>query len=179
MLLPWQRYEFTTKAPLRELQRKTRLLSLQTHPLSERRRWFGRRKPQGSSPLCVCEWEGDKLRITGMKSGGDEDMVRLDGLVTDDDVERKVVFQLKLTSNGLASAALSLVLGPVVGFLYLTIGERIMSEAISNECLVWLLVISMAVYFSLKQYSSRAEMLLEQVIYWLELQEEDSEDITN
>jgi hypothetical protein len=173
MLLPYQRFLLHTLLTPKELKRQVALMSSQLYSTGSTASLF-RKKREAGSPACLCTLEGQDLTVTGLKPGGEEDIVKISGQLGEGQGRLIIKVQLLPTTAGFVSLARGVVLALVAGYLYLTLGSRLLGFASSNDVVIWLMLIAFAVWFQLRQFSLRAGILMELMIHWLELEEENT-----
>jgi len=173
MLLPYQKYLLYTLLTPKELQRQAALLSAQQYSPGMSGSLF-RRKRTGGTPVCLCTLEGQHLTVTGLKPGGDEDIVKISGHLGEGQGRLTMEVQLLPTTAGFVSMARSVVLALVAAYLYLILGSRLLGFETSNDAVIWVVLAAMATYFQLRQFSSRATLLMEHLIHQFELEEEET-----
>ncbi|MFO7722862.1 MAG: hypothetical protein R6V49_06525 [Bacteroidales bacterium] len=171
MLLPFQRFIFVTSPSVKELHRKFFLLLEQKSDFPVGRKSM--KKSQGSSvPLFTGTLEGDKLSIQSHKLNGEEDIVKIAGSLKHEDNRLEVELRLLFTGSWIATFAGTVVIALVAAYLYGFIGEKLYDRVLANPSLPYLILAATAFYFNLKRYSNKAYNMIQQLAYWLELEED-------
>lgn len=172
MVYPFQRYTFYTQSSLKELSNRFFLLLEQKQEISfgTNRRW---RKKTAKPVMFSGLFDGSTFELTGHNKNGGEDLVKFSGRVTSEDKHLKVEIGTSLTGTAFTSAVLGVVIALVLAFGYVFIAERVPVVSYVKEEIPYLIFPLLSVYISLKRYSARATALIEQLIYWLELEESE------
>lgn len=170
MLLPFQRFVFAASPSLKELHRKFHLLMEQKIGNLKRDRKTIKHKESGMTPLYTGAIEGDRFTINSHKHNGDEDIVKITGLISDRGSHLEVELRLHFTSSWLAIIAGSIVIALVAAYMYIFIGEKLFDLLIASPAIPYLLLVTLSVYINLRRYSNKAQSMIEHIIDWLELE---------
>lgn len=171
MLLPFQKFVFAATPSMKELHRKFHLLMEQKSGNLKRDRKTIKRKASGISPLYTGAIEGNRFTINSHKYNGDEDIVRITGLIIDRGSQLELELRLLFTSSWLANIAGSIVIALVAAYMYLFIGERLFELLIASPAIPYLLLVTLSVYINLRRYNNKAHSMIEDIIEWLELED--------
>jgi hypothetical protein len=171
MLIPFQTYRFIAKPPVKELHRKFLLLLEQKNGGSGKRKMLNQGKSSGT-PLFTGAMEGEQFTLCTHKANGEEDVVKIAGKIGLEDHKLTLEIRLLYTNTWLATMAGSIVIAMAAAYLYTLIGEKILDIKLTIAAMPYLILTLGAVYVNLKRFSNKATLLFEQLMYWLELEEE-------
>jgi hypothetical protein len=171
MLMPFQRFTFVTSPSVKELHRKFFLLLEQRNDFATGRKTI-KKSPLSRAPLYTGTLEGDRFILQSHKSNGEEDIVRIAGSLHHQEDHMEVELRLHFSGSWIAIFAGTVVIAFVAAYMYSYVGEKVFEIATSNASMPYLILTLAAFYINLKRYSNRAYNMLQQLAYWLELEEE-------
>jgi hypothetical protein len=170
MLLPFQRFMFVTSPSVKDLHRKFSLLLEQKIDLSGGRRTL--RKTQiARAPLFTGTMEGDRFFVQLHKVNGEEDVVRVAGSLSHKDNSLVVELKLLFSGSWIVSFANTVVIALAAAFMYSYIGEKVFHRVLAIPSMPYLILTLTAIYINLRRYSNKAVQMLQQLVYWLELED--------
>lgn len=114
--------------------------------------------------------KGDSFFINQIKPNGEEDVARIVGLIKPQESYLSIEVGLRLTGSWLVSIAGSIVIAIIAAYMYTFIGWRLFDHTITNAAMPYLLLIVTAIYINLRYYSNKATGLIEEMVFWLELE---------
>jgi len=172
MVYPFQRYTFHSAGSAAELRHRFFLLLEQKQEVSFGKRTTSMRKTS-KTVMFSGMFEGDVFELTGHRKNGGEDLVKFSGRIATAQNHLKVEIGTGLTATALTTVVLGIVVAMVLAYGYVFIAERMSMVSYVKEEVPYLLFPLVSLYISLKRYNARATALMEQIIYWLELEEEE------
>ncbi len=171
MILPFQRFLFITAPSVKDFKRRFLLLLEQKGELSGKRRTL-KKNGGARAPLYSGTLEGDRFILYAHKYNGEEDLVKITGTIRTSGKYLKVELRLMLTGSWLVALAAGIVIALVAAYVYTFIGEKVFYHLLANPFMPYVILTVTAIYINLRRYSSKAVSMLEQLVYWLELEEE-------
>lgn len=169
MLLPFQRYVFVTSPSIKELQRKFLILLEQKYSSGSRAPKI-RKSDTPRTPLFTGAIEGDRFYLILHKYNGDEDIVKVSGVMSNQGDHLQLDLRLLISGSWMVTFAGSIVLALVAAYMYGFIGENLFDVVLSTPVMPYLILVVTAIYINLKRFSNKAFSMLEQIVYWLELE---------
>lgn len=172
MVYPFQRYIFQAHNSPKELSNRFFLLLQQKQEISfgKSRRWT---KKAANPVMFSGFFDGSSFELTSHRKSGGEDLVKFSGQVTPEQRFLKVEVHTGLTSNALTTVLLGVVIALVLAYGYIFFAERMSMISYLKEEILYLIFPVLSLYISLKRYSTKATALMEQLIYWLEMEESE------
>lgn len=145
--------------------------------LEQRKEYFrsrirSSRQQSELNPLFGGSTEGDEFSVVAYQSNGAEHLVKIHGTITPGKHATRVEVRMGFTGTWLMSLVAGAVIAFAVAYLYTFLGYRIFRMPVDNNILPYLLLEILSVYVNVRRYNTKAVALVEQLIYWLELEED-------
>lgn len=171
MLLPFQRYRFVSQDSFDEFRRKFQLMM--DHRITTPRR-FGWMK-RGDAPFgkrYTGVIDENSFQIVLHKPNGDEDLVSVRGTAETKGNMVHLTVQTRITGTYLMQTVGSLVVVLVGVFMYAYMGKNVFKASIPEGFSIYLIALLLTTWVNMRRYSQKATTLLEELMEWLELNEE-------